>query len=210
MIGLLKRHGFLKRPAFLNPVHTSPKNALGLDEAPLMAGETNRFYFDFTLLTEQISRIKILSTGRNLVTFVIGERGSGKTTLLNHFLQKSVLSWEYYRLQLPTDEGEAASHEGYPLFISKEGEKSRLVMDDAHLLSSCEMKQVLASAWSSTRRRKLGGIIFFVRSPILIDNPKSSSTPILLLESLFQLLHRNEIPFNQNFTQLFLSLILSC
>lgn len=163
MIGILKRygHGLLKRPVFLSPSLASPKNALGLDEAPLTAGETNRFLFDFPLLGQQIARIKALSTGRNLVTLVIGERGSGKTTLLNHFLQKSGLSWEYYRLLVPTDEGQSVPNEGHPLFISKEGDESRLVMDDAHLLSRSEMKQVLASAWSATRRRKLGGIILF-------------------------------------------------
>ena len=161
MIGILKRYGFLKRSVFLNPSSASPKNALGLDEAPLTAGEKNRFLFEFPLLEKRVKEIKTLSSGRNLVTLVIGERGSGKTTLLNHFLQKSGLSWEYYRLQTPTDEHKNVTNESRPLFISKEGDDSRLVMDDAHQLNRDEMKQVLASAWSSSRRRKLGGIILF-------------------------------------------------
>jgi type II secretory pathway predicted ATPase ExeA len=168
MMGIFKRYGFLNRPVFRDPLAVSPKNALGLDEAPLIAGETNRYFFDFPLLTQQIDRIKILSTGRNLVTLVIGERGSGKTTLLNQFLQKSGLSWHYYRLQMPTDEGQFASDEGHPLFISDEGTGSRLVIDDAHRLDRSEMKQILASAWNSThnrkmttRRRRLAGIILF-------------------------------------------------
>jgi len=161
MIGILKRYGFLNRSVFLNPSLASPKNALGLDEAPLMAGEKNRFLFEFPLLERRVKEIKAISSSRNLVTLVIGERGSGKTTLLNHFLQKSGLSWEYYRLQTPTDKQKNVANESRPLFISNEGDESRLVMDDAHLLSRSEMKQVLASAWSSTRKRKLGGIILF-------------------------------------------------
>lgn len=161
MIGILKRYGFLHRSVFLNPTSASPKNALGLDEAPLTAGEKNRFLFEFPLLQQRVKEIKTLSSGRNLVTLVIGERGSGKTTLLNHFLQKSGLSWEYYRLQTPTDEQKNATNESRPLFISNEGDGSRLVMDDAHLLDRNEMKQVLASAWTTTRQRKLGGIILF-------------------------------------------------
>lgn len=161
MIGILKRYGFLNRSVFLNPSLASPKNALGLDEAPLTAGEKNRFLFEFPLLEQRIKEIKSLSSSRNLVTLVIGERGSGKTTLLNHFLSKSGLSWEYYRLQTPTDKQENVANEDRPLFISKEADVSRLVMDDAHLLSRSEMKQVFASAWTSTRKRKLGGIILF-------------------------------------------------
>lgn len=160
-MGIFKRYGFLSRTVFGKSSAISPKNALGLDEAPLAAGEKNRYFFDFPLLTQQIDRIKSLSTGRNLVTLVIGERGSGKTTLLNHFLRKSGLSWQYYRLQMPTDEGLPLLRRGYPLFISTEGDGSRLVMDDAHLLDQSEMKQVLASAWTPTRSRKLAGIILF-------------------------------------------------
>jgi type II secretory pathway predicted ATPase ExeA len=160
-MGIFKRYGFLNRPVFGNSFRISPKNALGLDEAPLTAGEKNRYYFDFPLLSQQIDRIKILSTGRNLITLVIGERGSGKTTLLNHFLRKSGLSWQYYRLQRPTDEGQPPSSGGHALFISDEGSGSRLVMDDAHLLEQSEMKQILASAWTPTRNRKLAGIILF-------------------------------------------------
>jgi type II secretory pathway predicted ATPase ExeA len=168
MMGIFKRYGFLNRPVFRDPLAVSPKIALGLDEAPLMAGETNRYYFDFPLLSQQIDRIKILSTGPNLVTLVIGERGSGKTTLLNQFLRKSGLSWHYYRLQMPTDEGQLPSNEGRPLFISDDGADSRLVMDDAHRLDRGEMKQILASAWTPTHnrqmpthRRRLAGIILF-------------------------------------------------
>lgn len=167
-MGIFKRYGFLNRPVFRKPLVASPKNALGLDEAPLIAGEKNRYFFDFPLLTQQIDRIKILSTGRNLVTLVIGERGSGKTSLLNYFLRKSGLSWHYYRLEMPTDEGQLPSSQGHPLFISDEGDGSRLVMDDAHRLDRSEMKQVLASAWTptrgrqlATRRRRLAGIILF-------------------------------------------------
>jgi type II secretory pathway predicted ATPase ExeA len=161
MMGISKRYGFLNRRFFRNPLTISPKNALGLDEAPLTAGEKNRYFFDSPLLTQQIDRIKILSTGRNLVTLVIGERGSGKTTLLNQFLRKSGLSWHYYRLQMPTDEYPLPSNGGHPLFISDEGSGSRLVMDDAHLLDQSEMKQILASAWTPTRNRRLAGIILF-------------------------------------------------
>ncbi len=161
MIGILKHFSFLNRSVFLNPSLASPKNALGLDEAPPTAGEKNRFLFEFPLLDQRIKEIKSLSSGRNLVTLVIGERGSGKTTLLNHFLSKSGLSWEYYRLQTPSDERKNVANESRPVFISNESDESRLVMDDAHLLSHSEMKQVLASAWTSTRTRKLGGIILF-------------------------------------------------
>ncbi len=161
MIGMRKRFRFLNRPVFHNPLPASPKNALGLDAAPPSAGDRNRFLFEFPLLTQQIDRIKALSRGRNLVTLVIGERGSGKTTLLNYCLQRSGLSWEYYRLQMPTDEGQPPPKEGHPLFISKEGHTSRLLMDDAHLLNRSEMQQILASAWTASRQRKLGGIILF-------------------------------------------------
>ena len=167
-MGIFKRYGLLNRPVFRDPITVSPKNTLGLDEAPLLAGENNRYFFDFPLLTQQVDRIKILSTGRNLVTLVIGERGSGKTTLLNHFLRTSGLSWQYYRLEMPTDENQLPSSPGHPLFISDEGDGSRLVIDDAHLLDRVEMKQVLASAWTAThgrklkvRRRRLAGIILF-------------------------------------------------
>jgi type II secretory pathway predicted ATPase ExeA len=161
MMGIFKRYGFLNRPVFRNPLAVSPKNALGLDETPLTAGEKNRYYFNSPLLNQQIDRIKSLSTGRNLVTLVIGERGCGKTTLLNHFLRKSGLSWQYYRLQMPTDEGQPLTSVGHPLFISNEKGRSRLVMDDAHLLTGSQMKQVLASAWTPHRRRKLAGIVLF-------------------------------------------------
>jgi type II secretory pathway predicted ATPase ExeA len=62
---------------------------------------------------------------------------------------------------MPTDEDQLPSSPGHPLFISKEEDGSRLVMDDAHLLDRIEMKQVLASAWTPARRRKLSGIILF-------------------------------------------------
>ena len=161
MIGLLKRYGFLNRSVFGNPSLPSPKNALGLDEAPLAAGEKNRFFYPSPLLVQLTNRIKAMSCDRNLVTLVIGERGSGKTTLLNQFLFKSGLSWDYYRLQRPTDEAAPPAPAGHPLFISKEGSNSRLIMDDAHLLGQSEMKQILASAWTATRQRKLGGIVLF-------------------------------------------------
>jgi type II secretory pathway predicted ATPase ExeA len=170
MIGLFKRSGFLYRSTFHTPLAASPKNALGLDEAPLTAGENHRFLYEFPLLTQQVALIKALSSSRNLVTLVLGERGSGKTTLLNYFMQKSGLSWECYRLLTPIDEARdmantveppSLANWGRPLFISDEGGTSRLVMDDAHQLSHKEMKLVLASAWSESRKRKLGGIILF-------------------------------------------------
>jgi type II secretory pathway predicted ATPase ExeA len=170
MIGLFKRSGFLYRSAFPPPLAVSPKNALGLDEAPLTAGENNRFLYEFPLLARQVTLIKALSSSRNLVTLVLGERGSGKTTLLNYFMRESGLPWECYRLLSPIDEAHdtakaveppSLANWGRPLFISKEGDTSRLLMDDAHQLSHCEMKLVLASAWSETRKRKLGGIILF-------------------------------------------------
>ena len=64
-------------------------------------------------------------------------------------------------LQMPSDEPQGLSNEGHPLFISNQGVDRRLVMDDAHRLNRSEMKQVLASAWSKTRQRKLAGIVLF-------------------------------------------------
>ena len=144
----------------------TPPAILGLDHCMADAKIQNRFFFNSPLLVQRLSVLKNMLCGRNLLIVVMGERGSGKTTLMNHFISNSRRTYKTGRIYVKSRSrfGAEVCHSlnRQTKCISKKNDGlPSIIIDDAHQLSTEEMKLLLQTAFTLTGKRRLQSIVLF-------------------------------------------------
>jgi type II secretory pathway predicted ATPase ExeA len=136
---------------------------LGLDHHTADTKEQNRFFFKPPLTAQRLTVLNNMVSGRNLLIVVVGERGSGKTTLMNHFIFNSGGTYKTGRICLKSrrraDAELCHNLNRRTKFISKKNGLPSIIIDDAHQLSTSEMKLLLQTAFTSSGQRRLQSII---------------------------------------------------
>lgn len=151
------------RPFISYPI---PLDALlGLNPEPHTLNKQDRFFFAYPLLTQRLELLKNVMGLSNKVIMVTGERGSGKTTLMHQYIANANTVWQSCRIRLKTRHrlsSKILSHlENRKIIATKGAGTPSVIIDDAHQLSSQEIKTLLRWAFPATRDRKLQSLLLF-------------------------------------------------
>lgn len=136
---------------------------LGLDQSPPGPDRCNRFFFRSPLIDQRLALLKNMVGGSSLLIVLIGERGSGKTTLMHQFIASAGDRWKVGRIKLkPRQKAPGESwhnlNDRMVFFSSRSGPPS-VMIDDAHQLSSMELKLLLQHAVAADGERRIQNIV---------------------------------------------------
>ncbi len=138
---------------------------LGLEKAAVDVNVQRRYFFMSPLIAQRLAILKNMVGGRSMVIVVIGERGSGKTTLKNQFIANMGKGNRVGRIRLKSRQNGISQAcrnlNERMIFVSKNNGLPSVIIDDAHQLSSLEIKTLLKSAFSASGKRKLQNIVLF-------------------------------------------------
>lgn len=143
---------------------------MGLDRRTRDFKKQHKYFFSSPLLHQRMSILKNMVDGGSRLVVVWGERGSGKTTLMNQFVANAVQDWRTCRIRLKP--AETAAEETWRnlhnrmVFISNKGDQPSVIIDDAHQLSSAELKLLLQTAFPVEGVRKLKSVVLFAEPRI--------------------------------------------
>ena len=151
--------GMLKQPNIPLPA------LLGLNERAPGPKQPNKYFFASPLISQRLAMLRNMVGSRSMVIVVVGERGSGKTTLMNQFITDERSRWHEGRIRLKqrrkVPAGVWHNLNNRLVFLSKKDSPPSVIIDDAHQLSSDELKLLLQSAWAADGTRKLQSIVLF-------------------------------------------------
>ena len=145
---------------------TVPLPALmGLNAMPAGPRRKDKFFFTSPMLTRRLAMLKHSVNGHSPVVVVVGERGSGKSTLIRRFVADTANRWQACRIRLRTRNrsGDAMwrNLDNRLVFISKRNSLPTVIIDDAHQLTTGELKLLLGLACSAPERRRIQCLILF-------------------------------------------------
>lgn len=138
---------------------------LGLDQMPSRPKKRDRFFYKSPIIAQRLSLLKNMVGGHSMVIVIIGERGSGKTTLMNEFMFTRGNHWHPCRIKLKSNSPNADKRwqnlNHRIVYQSQKGPAPSIMIDDAHQLSTYELKRLLFSAYSKEGQRKFQSIVLF-------------------------------------------------
>jgi len=138
---------------------------LGLDGKPPAGGSRDKFFFASPTISHRLGVLNKMVGGRSLVIVVVGERGSGKTTLMNQFIADASNRWQVCRIRIKPRRKISASLwrnlNNRLVFLSRKDSTPSVIVDDAHQLTSLELKVLLQSAFAADGTRRLQSIVLF-------------------------------------------------
>ena len=136
---------------------------LGFDREPLVPNQLNRFFYKSPLIAQRLALLNNMVGGSSLVIVVVGERGSGKTTLMNQFITDAGNPWRIARIKLKSRRKVPArlwrNLNNRMVFLSKKKGPPSVIIDDAHQLSSAELKLLLQYAVTDEGERRIQSIV---------------------------------------------------
>lgn len=138
---------------------------LGLDRIESVSNGNDAFFFKSPLINQRLSILNQMVGSHSLLIVVIGERGSGKTTLMREFITMAGHQWRACRIKLKSRHSLPKrlwlNLDNRAAFRTINESPPSLIIDDAHQLSSSELKKLLRSAFSRPERRKFQSIVLF-------------------------------------------------
>ncbi|MBT8340955.1 MAG: AAA family ATPase [Desulfatitalea sp.] len=147
----------------LKPNEVTLPALLGLDGAPTKHDQKDRFFFASPLTFQRLSILNNMVGGRSPVIVVMGERGSGKTTLMNQFVAQTGKRWQVCRIHLKNRKNSAISQwhnlENRMVLLSRKEKRPSVIVDDAHQLTTAELKLLLRTAFPAAGPRRLQSIV---------------------------------------------------
>jgi general secretion pathway protein A len=135
---------------------------LGLDLKPPGLYQWNRFFYKSPLIAQRLALLNSIVGSRSRLIMVIGERGSGKTTMMNRFITEAGLRWRAGRIKLKTRRKLSVTWHNLSsrmVLLSKNDDAPSVIIDDAHQLSSTELKLLLQYAVRADGRRRFQSIV---------------------------------------------------
>ncbi len=151
-------------------IHDQSSRALRF--GPFSPQTDRSYYYSVSSFEQRLHVLQRLVQGKDFLILVIGEFGSGKTVLLNRFLDVSDENWRTCqiktRVSVPAAESPQADNVKYhPAYILQENQIPIILFDDAHCLTSTELKYIFQNALTPDSQRKLKRLVLFCEPQIL-------------------------------------------
>jgi type II secretory pathway predicted ATPase ExeA len=136
---------------------------LGLDLKPPGLNQWNRFFYKSPMIAQRLSLLNnIVGTRNGAIIVVIGERGSGKTTLMNRFITEADFRWRVGRIKFRSGRKLPATWRSLGnrmVLLTRKDQPPSVIIDDAHQLSTAELRLVLQCTVNADGRRKIKSIV---------------------------------------------------
>ena len=142
------------------------QDLLGLDKDPFQPEPDLLLYHAFESFEQRLNILKRLAQSTDAIVLVVGESGSGKTTLLYRFLSLYEAFWKAGKIQTdssrtPIKSTPPENQSGLPAIVLQDSEDPMVIIDEAHRLSSKDLRTLLQDAVVPGSARNIKRLMLF-------------------------------------------------